>query len=170
MYRGKNVVWEELFQETFAKLSRILGPEAVLKNIPLHITGNREEDNFNQSWLLPVLRENIQKTKLAFFTSYFLPIAVACYKTALSTKESAEIATAKTYEAIVAQIWSLLPGFCNGATDVKVSFKGLAKTLGELLHSRSELRINIMVKTKRINYKAKKSSNFFFLKRLHLGS
>lgn len=125
---------------------RILGPEAVLKFIPLQLTGNKDKDDFTQSWLLPVFRENIQKTKLSFFTNYFLPLAGACYKTGQLAKESSEVATAKTYEALVAQIWSLLPGFCNGATDVTDSFKGIARTLGEHLHNRSELRINIMVR------------------------
>ncbi len=126
-------------------VSRVLGPEAVLKFIPLQLTGIKEKDDFTQSWLLPVLRENTQKTKLSFFTTYFLPLATACYKTSLSAKESNELATAKTYEALVAQIWSLLPGFCNGPTDVAESFKGIARTLGDHLHNRSELRINIMV-------------------------
>jgi len=32
--------------------------------------------DFPRSWLLPVIRDNVQETELAFFTSYFLPLAV----------------------------------------------------------------------------------------------
>jgi len=30
---------------------------------------------FPRSWLLPVIRDNVQETELAFFTAYFLPLA-----------------------------------------------------------------------------------------------
>ena len=36
-------------------------------------------------------------------------------------------------------MWSLLPGFCNGPTDLVVSFRSVAKTLGVQLGSRKEV-------------------------------
>lgn len=35
----------------------------------------RETLDFPRSWLLPVLRDNVQGARLGFFTSYFLPLA-----------------------------------------------------------------------------------------------
>ncbi len=34
-----------------------------------------DDYDFPRSWLLPVLRSNIQQTELGFFTQYFLPLA-----------------------------------------------------------------------------------------------
>ncbi len=34
-----------------------------------------DDYDFPRSWLLPVLRNNIQQTELGFFTQYFLPLA-----------------------------------------------------------------------------------------------
>ena len=54
---------------------RSMGPERVLEAIPLEITGENDDLNFPRSWLLPVLREHVRDTELAFFTSYFLPLS-----------------------------------------------------------------------------------------------
>ena len=42
---------------------------------------------------------------------------------------------------------ALLPGFCNNPVDLKESFKGMARTLGEHLQQRKELRLDILVST-----------------------
>jgi hypothetical protein len=39
----------------------------------------------------------------------------------------------------------LFPGFCNNPVDLKENFKGLARTLGEHLQQRKELRLDILV-------------------------
>jgi ribosomal RNA-processing protein 12 len=82
-----------------------MGPEVVLNDIPLGITGNEQSYEFPRSWLLPVLRENVQKTKLSFFKSYFLPIATACHLRAMKAKSEDDKVLQKTYEVIVSQIW-----------------------------------------------------------------
>jgi len=82
-----------------------MGPDVVLSHIPLGITGNEQTYEFPRSWLLPVLRENVMKTKLLFFKSYFLPISTACYMRALKAKKDDDKTLQKTYEVIVSQIW-----------------------------------------------------------------
>ena len=82
-----------------------MGPDVVLNHIPLGITGNEQNYEFPRSWLLPVLRENVQKTKLAFFKNYFIPIAAACYARAQKAKKEEDKTLQKTYEVIVSQIW-----------------------------------------------------------------
>jgi ribosomal RNA-processing protein 12 len=57
---------------------RTMGPEVVLSYIPLQINGTEESYDFPMSWLLPVLRENIQNANLCFFKAHFLPMAEAC--------------------------------------------------------------------------------------------
>ena len=52
-----------------------MGPKAVLEAVPLKITGEEDNYDFPRSWLVPVIRDNVTHTQLAFFVSYFLPLA-----------------------------------------------------------------------------------------------
>lgn len=63
---------------TVGKAIRALGPEIVLKVIPLNITGKEINYEFKTTWLLPVLKTNIQTSTLKFFIDYFLPMALTC--------------------------------------------------------------------------------------------
>ena len=116
------------------------------------------------------MRENIQNTELAFFKTYFLPLAAQCKARSNQARKEDSMAVAKTYDVLVSQvsvpcrkshkvgisykaklitmsffqIWALLPGFCNNPTDLKESFKGIAKTLGETLQNWKELRVYIL--------------------------
>ena len=49
----------------------------------------------------------------------------------------------KSYQLIVAQIWALLPGFCNSPKDFTASFESVVKDLGKNL-KHPELRMSIM--------------------------
>ena len=49
------------------KAIRTMGPEIVIKYIPLPDYGAEDSYDFPRSWLLPVLRENIQNANLSFF-------------------------------------------------------------------------------------------------------
>lgn len=123
---------------------RVMGPKAVLEAIPLNITGEEKDYEFATSWLLPVLRDNIQNTNLAFFNEYFLPLAARCLKRSNDSEKAKDKIGHKTYEVIVYQIWSLLPGFCNNPTDLKDSFQTLARILGTELSNRKEIRLDIL--------------------------
>ena len=124
------------------KALRKMGPERVLHYIPLNITG--KENDFLRSWMLPIMRENIQNTKLAFFISHFLPMQQACKNFALQAEKESNVALNKSYEILFTQIWALLPGFCNNPTDLKDAFTGpFAKILGDYL-SLKELRFDIL--------------------------
>ena len=139
-----NFSLENELDHVVGRAIRKMGPEAVLSFVPLKITGREETFEFPRSWLLPIMRENIQNTELAFFKSYFLPLAANCKARSNQAKRENDTAVAKPYDILVCQIWALLPGFCNNPTDLKESFKGLAKTLGETLQNMKELRIDIL--------------------------
>ena len=89
----------------------VLGPRAVLAAIPLNITGEETDLEFKSSWLLPLLRENIRNTQLAFFTDYFLPLAARCLSRSTQASQAGDTIAQKTYEVLVYQIWALLPGW-----------------------------------------------------------
>lgn len=121
---------------------KAMGPERVLKAYPLLMAGEEGSQDFSRSWMLPVLRENIKSTRLAFFTTYFLPLASAFHECAETAEKPSAIS--KSYELLEKQIWSLLPGFCTGPTDLKEAFPRIAKTLGNYLVNREDLRLDIM--------------------------
>ncbi|XP_040571896.1 RRP12-like protein [Lepeophtheirus salmonis] len=132
------------------KAIRKMGPQKVLEIIPLQITGEETSYDFPRSWLLPVLRENIQNTQLSYFVNNFLPLASICMNRSKQCEASGDTVGAKSYELIMYQIWNLLPGFCNNPTDLKESFKGLAKILGVQLNERKELRMDILAALRKL--------------------
>uniref|UniRef100_A0AAY4CAJ6 RRP12-like protein n=1 Tax=Denticeps clupeoides TaxID=299321 RepID=A0AAY4CAJ6_9TELE len=98
-----------------------MGPQLVLKAVPLLITGQQDDMEFPRSWLVPVIRDHVGNTQLAFFSSYFLPLA----------------------DPGLLGIWTMLPGFCTKPTDLVGSFQGIARTLGMAISERPDLRMPI---------------------------
>ncbi|XP_076363846.1 RRP12-like protein isoform X2 [Tachypleus tridentatus] len=123
---------------------KTMGPETVLQIVSLQIDGKDDNPEFPRSWLLPVLRDNIQGTQLAFFTKYFLPLASVLREKSLELEKSGRLVESKTYSVLQTQIWSLLPGFCTLPTDLTESFKGIAKILGLALNERPDLRLDVL--------------------------
>uniref|UniRef100_A0A8C3UG24 Ribosomal RNA processing 12 homolog n=1 Tax=Catharus ustulatus TaxID=91951 RepID=A0A8C3UG24_CATUS len=117
-----------------------MGPEVLLETVPLEISGKEETLDFPRSWLLPVLRDNVQGAQLGFFTSYFLPLAAALKSRAQEFTQAGKNVEAKIYDTLQWQVWTLLPGFCTHPTDVLGAFKGLARTLGMAISERPDLR------------------------------
>ncbi|XP_022354987.1 RRP12-like protein isoform X2 [Enhydra lutris kenyoni] len=120
-----------------------MGPEVVLEAVPLEIDGSEETLDFPRSWLLPVIRDHVQKTRLGFFTTYFLPLATTLKNKATDLAQAGRTVESKIYDTLQWQIWTLLPGFCMKPTDVAASFKGLARTLGTAISERPDLRVTV---------------------------
>ncbi|KAG8551237.1 hypothetical protein GDO81_004019 [Engystomops pustulosus] len=119
-----------------------MGPEVVLKAIPLQIDGtDMDSMDFPRSWLVPVIRDYVKNTELDFFTRYFLPLAERLKKRASDLAEAGRNLEAKIYETLQWQIWTMLPGFCIRPTDVAICFKNIAKTLGTIIMDQPELRL-----------------------------
>ncbi|XP_056384885.1 RRP12-like protein [Hyla sarda] len=119
-----------------------MGPEVVLRAIPLQIDGTEDISDFPRSWLVPVIRDYVKNTELDFFTRYFLPLAEKLKKRAGELAEAGRNLEAKIYETLQWQIWTMLPGFCTKPTDVAACFKNIAKTLGMIILDRPDLRLN----------------------------
>lgn len=43
--------------------------------VSVYSDGATEDIDLTRSWMLPVLRDHIQDTQIAFFAEYFLPLA-----------------------------------------------------------------------------------------------
>ncbi|KAL0965921.1 hypothetical protein UPYG_G00287950 [Umbra pygmaea] len=120
-----------------------MGPEVVLKAVPLHITGHEDDLEFPQSWLIPVIRDHVKNTNLAYYTSYLLPLAFTLNQRAEEFEKAGQKLEAKVYKTLQLQIWSMLPGFCLDPLDLLVSFKGIARALGIAINERPELRMTV---------------------------
>ncbi|KAM4033364.1 RRP12-like protein [Anomaloglossus baeobatrachus] len=118
-----------------------MGPEVVLRAVPLQIDGTEDISDFPRSWLVPVIRDYVKNTELDFFTRYFLPLAEKLKKRASDFAEAGRNLEAKIYETLQWQIWTMLPGFCIKPTDVAACFKNIAKTLGMIILDRPDLRL-----------------------------
>ncbi|XP_069836077.1 RRP12-like protein [Dendropsophus ebraccatus] len=118
-----------------------MGPEVVLRAIPLQIDGTEDVCDFPRSWLVPVIRDYVKNTELDFFTRYFMPLAEKLKKRAGELAEAGRNLEAKIYETLQWQIWTMLPGFCTRPTDVAACFKNIAKTLGTIILDRPDLRL-----------------------------
>ncbi|KAL3050287.1 hypothetical protein OYC64_012343 [Pagothenia borchgrevinki] len=120
-----------------------MGPEVVLGAVPLNITGFEDDLEFPRSWLIPVIRDHVKNTHLAFFSSYFLPLASTLKQRADELEQPGHKLEAKVYGTLQTQIWTMLPGFCTCPVDLLVSFKGLARTLGMIINERPDLRLTV---------------------------
>nr|CAG4638227.1 EOG090X00E0 [Cyclestheria hislopi] len=136
--------YESEAEYAIGKAIRILGPRFVLKCIPLNMTGEEDAYDFPQSWLLPILRENVSHTELGFFIEYFLPLALAFNKRSISCRNKQDLVGFKVIDLLEKQIWALLPSFCKYPTDVEKSFKVIAKDLGKAISDRPDIRMDIM--------------------------
>ncbi|XP_071769461.2 RRP12-like protein [Centroberyx gerrardi] len=120
-----------------------MGPEVVLGAVPLNITGYEDDLEFPRSWLIPVIRDHVKNTHLAFFSSYFLPLATMLKQRAEQLEQAGQKLEAKVYQTLQLQMWTMLPGFCTGPVDLLASFKGIARALGMAINERPDLRLTI---------------------------
>ncbi|XP_062852235.1 RRP12-like protein [Trichomycterus rosablanca] len=120
-----------------------MGPQVVLNAVPLLITGTDDDLEFPRSWLIPVIRDNVKNTQLAYFTSYFLPLASTLKQRAGEMEAAGQKLVAKVYQTLQLQIWTMLPGFCTKPTDMVSSFKSIARSLGMAITECPDLRMCI---------------------------
>ena len=112
------------------KAMAVLGPQNFFKVLPL----NLEADG--RAWLLPIMRDHVTHTQLAFFVNELLPLSEKFFPN--SVGESNE---AKVYRVVIDQIWSSLPGFCTEPTDLRASFTPeFAELLANVLYQQPDLR------------------------------
>lgn len=120
-----------------------MGPEAVLKILPLNLT-KPVPGQPGRAWLLPILRDHIKNAHLAHFRSEFVPMSEVMFQRVLDHGSAAKTMEIKIFETLVQQIWALLPGYCVAALDLTTAFdKSFGEMLGNLLYSQTELRRDI---------------------------
>ncbi|KAF1809128.1 NUC173-domain-containing protein [Eremomyces bilateralis CBS 781.70] len=123
-----------------AKAIGAMGPEAVLKILPLNLI-DAPPNQQGRAWLLPLLRDSVQNTYLRHFRAHLIPISEAIFQKVMDHGEAEKTMQIKILETIVQQIWSILPGYCEFALDIEEAFdQTFAEQLANLLYQQLELR------------------------------
>ncbi|RCK65716.1 Ribosomal RNA-processing protein 12 [Candida viswanathii] len=117
-----------------------MGPEVVLGNLPLNLTGGGGP---GRAWLLPILRDNVRFAELQFYKTSILP-DVEFFKKKIEESTNKESMNNKIFQTIIDQIWSLLPHFCDLPEDLVSAFdEAFATQLSDLMFANVELRVPI---------------------------
>lgn len=125
------------------KAVETIGPKAVLDILPLNLAKLRLGQP-GRAWLLPILRDHIVNTNLAHFSLEFVPLSEAMFQKVIENESYEKAMEIKIFEALIQQIWALLPGYCNLPLDLTTAFdKSFAEMLANLLYKHVELRPNI---------------------------
>lgn len=123
-------------EHAIAAFARVVGPAHVLRILPLNLF-NEDQNSVGRAWLLPLLKGNITNTKLSHFTSTLLPLS----ETLFNKAADAGGVEKKIYEALIDQIWTLLPGYCDLPVDCQDAFTdAFAQVIGSVMYSQPSLR------------------------------
>lgn len=115
--------------------------QLVLKCIPL--AGSDGKIDLDRTWMLPLLREGLQRSSFELFNSVILKLAYQCYMLWQKFKETDNKHQSHIFELLCCQLWGLFPGFCRKPKDVS-NFRLIAKTLGMVLNENPDLRAPIL--------------------------
>ncbi|KAK9765775.1 pre-rRNA processing protein [Basidiobolus ranarum] len=128
--------------ETLGVIIAVVGPRTFLSLLPLNLENpSSDAKQIGRAWLLPILKENIINTELEYFVKELVPLSERLQGVVLKFTNRGRAIEAKIYEALVQQIWGLLPGFCHLPTDLTTAFdRDFAELLGNMIYSEAELR------------------------------
>lgn len=120
-----------------------MGPEAVLKILPLNIMKQKANEP-GRVWLLPILRDHVANTNLSYFRSEFVPLSEFLFQRVLDFGNAEKTVEVKIFETLVQQTWAVLPGFCELPFDLREAFdQSFAELLSNVLYKQTELRVDV---------------------------
>lgn len=129
--------------EVLSSAVHAMGPEAVLKIIPLNLIKPVPGEP-GRAWMLPILRDSVYNTKLGHFRKEMVPLSEAFFQKVVDFGEAEKTVEIKIFETLVGQIWSILPGYCDLPMDLVEAFdQSFAEMLANVLYQKVELRSDI---------------------------
>ncbi|ORX63932.1 NUC173-domain-containing protein [Basidiobolus meristosporus CBS 931.73] len=128
--------------ETLGAIIAAIGPQTFLNLLPLNLENpSSDAKQIGRAWLLPILKDNIINTELQYFVKELVPLSERLQGVVLKFNNKGRAIEAKIYEALVQQIWGMLPGFCHLPTDLPTAFdRDFAELLGNNIYSEPGLR------------------------------
>ena len=107
--------------KALSKAIRSVGPEAVLRMLPLNLDAPASGRK-GRAWLLPLIRDSVCCTKLSHFKRELLPLSEKLFQKVLDTRGKEKTLDEKISETLISQIWQSLAGYFDRPLDVfKVS-------------------------------------------------
>jgi ribosomal RNA-processing protein 12 len=129
--------------EIIGKAIRSMGPESVLKILPLNL-GTPKKGQPGRAWMLPILRDYVSNTNLGHFKTEFVPLSEMMFQRVIDNGETEKTMEIKIFETLVQQIWAVLPGYCDLPLDLTESFdQGFAELVSNLLYKQVDLRSDL---------------------------
>jgi ribosomal RNA-processing protein 12 len=92
------------------------GVQSVLGVVPLR---REEKLLLTNAWLLPLLHEHLRCSSMALFASTILPLADELTSLAAEANDGGRLVEGKNASMLAAQLWGLLPGFCQNPSDLE---------------------------------------------------
>ena len=121
---------------------RYMGPESVLKILPLNL-GLNDAKKQGRAWLIPIIRDSVANTSLSHFKRVFIPLSEKLFQKAVDVGERKTTET-KILETLIEQIWSCLPGYCDRPTDCVRAFdQSFGEVISNLLYAQTNMRNDI---------------------------
>ena len=129
--------------ELIGKAIRAMGPESVLRILPLNLL-KPKAGQLGRAWLLPILRDYVSNTNLQHFRTELVPLSEAMFQRVLDNGEAEKTMEIKIFETLVQQTWAILPGYCDLPLDLTDSFnQEFAELLSNLLYQQVDLRSDV---------------------------
>ena len=124
-----------------SKAIQAIGPDNVLQILPLNLV-KPTPGQPGRAWLLPLIRDSVQNTRLSHFRSELVPLSEVMFQRILSHGSAEKTMEIKIFEALVNQIWSCFPGYCHLPLDLVDAFdQDFAELVSNLLYQQTELRV-----------------------------
>lgn len=130
--------YRKQLHESFGSALGAMGPETFLSFLPLKL----EVDDLSEVnvWLFPILKQYTVGARLSFFTESVLSMVGLIKKKSRQLELDGRIISARSADALVYSLWSLLPSFCNYPLDTAESFQDLEKALCGALSEECDIR------------------------------
>ncbi|KAF2658411.1 NUC173-domain-containing protein [Lophiostoma macrostomum CBS 122681] len=120
-----------------------MGPDVILEILPLNLP-RPPPGQAGRVWMLPLLRDSVNNTKLGHFRTTMVPLSEALFQKVIDHGEKEKTMEIKVFETVVQQIWSILPGYCNLPLDLTEAFdQAFAEMLANILYGQADLRTDV---------------------------
>ncbi|KDQ57624.1 hypothetical protein JAAARDRAFT_35316 [Jaapia argillacea MUCL 33604] len=137
----KGFEFKEAADATLAVAMSCLGPQVILRVLPLNLLPEERQANLDpRAFLLPLL-PNPHPSPLSHFISFFVPLSERMFDLQQIAASGGRQAEAKVWSVLVSQVWGGLVGYCYGTIDLKESLTPqFSQLLSQVVYTQSELR------------------------------
>ncbi|EKM54256.1 uncharacterized protein PHACADRAFT_257981 [Phanerochaete carnosa HHB-10118-sp] len=141
----KSFEFKEAADNTLRTAMRVLGPEVLLRRLPLNLEpDDRKAGRGPRAFLLPMLSQP-HPSPLSHFVLYFVPLTERMFDFQQTAESEGRQSEAKVWDVLVDQIWSGLHGYCHGTADLKTSLTPqFSQLLSQLLYTQPKLRPTVL--------------------------